>query len=289
MIEQETRRRRSGVASPAEPPPRGPWTLADIDYAAIDRQLVAGDVTLFEMVVLASFIEMGSDLYAHNLVAYFDDDPEVAQWLAQSWQHEELQHGAALRAYVERAWPDFDWRRAFDAFIDEYSKTCTVPDLEPARALELAARCVVEMGTATLYSALHAYVREPVLKDLAGRIYADEVRHYKHFYRYFRRYQACERHGRWRVGRTLGKRLFATRSDDGLCAYRQLWQATHPSEHAEVDGAYRAFVSRLGALARAHAPRELPIDMLLRPLQLPPALARGAKGIAGAMYHWWLR
>jgi hypothetical protein len=289
MIEQEGIQRRPGAAASTEPAPRGPWTLADVDYAAIDRELVAGDTTLFEMVVLASFIETGSDLYAHNLVAYFDDDAEVAQWLAKSWEHEEVQHGAALRAYVERAWPGFDWPRAFDAFIDEYSKTCTVPDLEPSRALELAARCVVEMGTATLYSALHAYVREPVLKDLVGRIYADEVRHYKHFYRYFRRYQARERHGRWRVGRTLGKRLFATRNDDGLCAYRHLWQATHPGEHAAADDAYRAFVNRMGTLARTYAPRELPVDMLLRPLQLPPALARGAKGVAGAMYRWWLR
>src|SRR5207302_2345432 len=169
------------------------------------------DPMLFQVVVLASFIETGSDLYAHNLVAYFDDDAEVAHWLAESWEHEEVQHGAALKIYAEHAWPGFDWQHAFDAFFDEYSRTCTVPDLEPARALELAARCVVEMGTATLYSALHAYAHEPVLKDLASRIYADEVRHYKHFYRYFRRYQQRERHGRLRLGRTLGKRLPATR------------------------------------------------------------------------------
>jgi hypothetical protein len=289
MMKPETTRPPARVPAPAELPSRGPWSLADIDYVAIDRPLVAGDATLFQIVALASFIETGSDLYAHNLVAYFDDDAEVAQWLAQSWEHEEVQHGAALRAYVERAWPDFDWRRAFDAFFDEYSQTCTVPDLEPARALELAARCVVETGTATLYSALHAYAREPVLKDLAGRIYADEVRHYKHFYRYFRRYQARERHGRWRVGRTLGKRLFATRNDDGLCAYRNLWRATHPGEHSGADHAYRAFVNRMGTLAHTYAPRELPIDMLLRPLQLPPVLSRGARSVAGAMYHWWLR
>ena len=60
-------------------------------------------------------------------------DPEVAGWLAQSWEHEEVQHGAALRAYVEHAWPDFDWRSVYDTF-SEYAKTCTLPDLEPSHA-----------------------------------------------------------------------------------------------------------------------------------------------------------
>jgi hypothetical protein len=171
-----------------------PWRISDIDYASIDRSRVVNDPLLFTLVTMASFVETGSDLYAHVLVSYFDEDPEVAGWLAQSWEHEEVQHGAALRSYVEHAWPDFDWQTVYDQFFEEYAKTCTLPDLEPTRGLELAARCVVEMGTATLYSSLHDYVQEPVLKDLAARIYADEVRHYKHFYRYFRRYQKREPH-----------------------------------------------------------------------------------------------
>jgi len=190
MVPEATVARRPLAAHPPTPlRPRAPWRLSDIDYGAIDRARVASDSTLFTLVTMASFVETGSDLYAHVLVSYFDQDPEVAGWLAQSWEHEEVQHGAALRAYVEHAWPDFDWQSVYDTFFEEYAKTCTLPDLEPSHALELAARCVVEMGTATLYSSLHDYVEEPVLKDLAARIYADEVRHYKHFYRYFRRYQ----------------------------------------------------------------------------------------------------
>jgi hypothetical protein len=267
---------------------RAPWRLSDIDYGAIDRAQVANDSTLFTLVTMASFVETGSDLYAHVLVSYFDHDPEVAGWLAQSWEHEEVQHGAALRAYVEHAWPDFDWQSVYDTFFEEYAKTCTLPDLEPSHALELAARCVVEMGTATLYSSLHDYVEEPVLKDLAARIYADEVRHYKHFYRYFRRYQQREGHGRWRVGRTLAKRMFASRDDDGYCAYRHVWRATHMGEGSSVERDYQAFLDRVGTLARRHAPRELPVDMLLRPLSLPAPALTGAKAVARALYRCWL-
>src|SRR5437588_7219703 len=102
---------------------RAPWRLSDIDYAAIDRTQVINDPTLLTLVTMASFVETGSNLYAHVLVSYFDEDPEVAGWLAQSWEHEEVQHGAALRKYVEHAWPDFDWPTVYDTFLQEYAKT----------------------------------------------------------------------------------------------------------------------------------------------------------------------
>ena len=288
MPESSVVRRPTSAHLPTRLRSRAPWRLSDIDYAAIDRSQVINDPTLLTLVTMASFVETGSDLYAHVLVSYFDDDPEVAGWLAQSWEHEEVQHGAALRKYVEHAWPDFDWRTVYDTFFEEYAKTCTLPDLEPSHGLELAARCVVEMGTATLYSSLHDYVQEPVLKDLAARIYADEVRHYKHFYRYFRRYQQREKHGRWRVGRTLAKRMFASRDDDGYCAYRHVWRATRTSKGSSVERDYQAFLDRVGTLARRHAPRELPVDMLLRPLQLPAPALSGAKAIARTIYRFWL-
>ena len=289
MVPEATVARRPLAARPPTPlRSRAPWRLSDIDYGAIDRAQVASDSTLFTLVTMASFVETGSDLYAHVLVSYFDQDPEVAGWLAQSWEHEEVQHGAALRAYVEHAWPDFDWQSVYDTFFEEYAKTCTVPDLEPSHALELAARCVVEMGTATLYSSLHDYVEEPVLKDLAARIYADEVRHYKHFYRYFRRYQQREGHGRLRVGRTLAKRMFASRDDDGYCAYRHVWRATRMGEGGSVERDYQAFLDRVGTLARRHAPRELPVDMLLRPLSLPALTLTAAKAVARTLYRCWL-
>jgi hypothetical protein len=41
---------------------------------------------------------------------------------------------------------------------------------------------VVESGTSSFYSALRDAAEEPVLKEIAGRIAADEFRHYKLFY-----------------------------------------------------------------------------------------------------------
>ena len=46
----------------------------------------------------------------------------------------------------------------------------------------MISRCVVESGTSSYYSAIRDATDEPVLKEIAGRIAADEYRHYKLFY-----------------------------------------------------------------------------------------------------------
>src|ERR1700682_6697651 len=104
MVPEATVAQRHIAARPPTPwRSRAPWRLSDIDYGAIDRARVANDSTLFTLVTMASFVETGSDLYAHVLVSYFDQDPEVAGWLAQSWEHEEVPQGAAPWAYAEKA------------------------------------------------------------------------------------------------------------------------------------------------------------------------------------------
>ncbi len=262
------------------------WSLPDIRFDAIERAAIADDVLAFRIVFLASLVETASDLYAGNLVEYFAGDDEVSRWLRESWEVEEVQHGRALRTYVERVWPDVDWQRTYDGFFAAYSRTCTVGQLEPARGLELAARCMVETGTATLYGALHHYAREPVLRDLAGRIYADEVRHYKHFYRYFRRYQERERHSRWRIGRTLFGRLVETRTGDGYYAYRELRSGNVTSaEGFEAD--YRAFIRSFASFVRQHAPRDMTIRMGLKPLALPASLEDWLSRHGEPIYALW--
>src|SRR5262249_59227737 len=47
---------------------------------------------------------------------------------------------------------------------------------------EMISRCVVESGTSSYYSAIRDATDEPVLKEIAGRIAADEYRHYKLFF-----------------------------------------------------------------------------------------------------------
>lgn len=245
------------------------WRIADLDFSRIDLQRVRNDENTFYLVACASFVESGSDLYTQNLLDFFGDNPEVARWLREQWEPEELQHGAALRAYVEHVWPEFDWQRAYDSFLAEYAGYCKVELLEPTKALEMAARCVVETGTATYYRALSRSVKEPVLRDLAARISADEVNHYKHFYRYFREYRAREGVGRSRVLATLSKRTLEMRNEDADCAIRHVLRFHDPARAGDT-ARLKALSSRMSATVRTNLTPEMTLKMIMRPLELSP-------------------
>jgi uncharacterized membrane protein len=85
---------------------------------------------LFFLLCSSSFVESGSDLYTQNLVDHFAGDEELQTWLSQHWEHEELQHGRALAAYVRTVWPEFDWDTGFTAFWNDYGAVCTSEQLE---------------------------------------------------------------------------------------------------------------------------------------------------------------
>lgn len=251
--------------------PSLPWTLESLDLSGIDYARVRHNEELFFLLCSSSFVESGSDLYTHNLVAHFSGDEELQTWLSQHWEHEELQHGRALAAYVRAVWPEFDWDKGFAAFWTEYGAVCTAEQLEDSRGLELAARCVVETGTASLYRALHEITDEPVLRQLTGHIKSDEVRHFKYFYQHFRRYREHEGLGRYKVFRAVLKRVNEIRSEDSDIALRHVFEQCYPQHKGDRE-AFRKVAGKAQDLLRRHIPAEMTVKMLLKPLDFPPRL-----------------
>jgi hypothetical protein len=247
------------------------WKIEDLDFSRIVRERIQSDETLFYLACSASFIESGSELYTQNLIGFFEGDEEVTRWLREHWEQEELQHGKALRAYVEHVWPDFDWEPAFRGFIDDYRSYCTVETLARTRGLEMCARCVVETGTATYYRALAKSTTEPVFADLAMRIAADEVHHYKHFYRYFRRYRAQERLGRPRVLGTLLRRAWELKNEDAECAIRHIAKS-RDADRANDPAFTQDMSSRMSRTVGRNLTPGFTLKMFMRPLELPASV-----------------
>lgn len=250
-----------------------PWSMDAIRYSDIARDAVEDDALLFQIVASASFIEITSDLYTENLIEYFRDDPELVDWLAQHWEPEELQHGAALKRYVETAWPEFDWQRAYAGFFAEYSRCCSLENLAPTRALEMVARCVVETGTASFYRMLAEAAPEPILHQIASNIAADEVRHYKNFYYFFRRYRASEHPGRTAVLKTLWDRAQEVDTEDAYIAFKHVFRVSNPeAEFQPAD--YETFRTGVRRMGREYFPYDMALKMFLKPLGLAPAIGR---------------
>lgn len=92
------------------------WLVNELPFDRVERDRVVGDVDLFYFLAGASFVEITSDLYTRSLIAFYTGDEAVVDWLRHEWEPQELQHGRALRRYVEAAWPEFDWAGAYADF-----------------------------------------------------------------------------------------------------------------------------------------------------------------------------
>jgi hypothetical protein len=264
------------------------WTLDNIPLDKIDLAKVRDREDLFYMVTAASFVEITSDLYSANLASFFEDDPEITEWLTTQWEAEEVRHGVSLRSYVNAVWPEFDWEAAYKAFFDDYSRLCSFEQYESRRELEMVARCVVETGTATFYQTLASEASEPVLVGIAMRIRAEEINHYKHFYHYFLKLSAIQAPSRFQVIATLRRRLFEARKDDAECALWHVFSKRNPSA-IQDKVQFEALCKQLGNQIQLQYPIKMAARMLLKPLDLPTGVSRMIEGSVARYAGWVLR
>ena len=229
-----------------------PWRLEDLPLDRIDFTRIRGREDMLFVLAAASFVEYASDTYAGNL-ATFVGEPDMAEWLSERWEPEEVQHGRALRAYVEAVWPAFDWEAAYARFFDEYKLLCGTEGYASSRGLEMAARCIVETGTSTIYRALRDLADEPVLKRLCEHIRSDEVRHYKHFLQFFDRFDAHEKNGRYRIVAELKSRLVEARHSDAEIGLWHAFALVYP-RRARDGERFVAMQSRVARMVRPHYP-----------------------------------
>ena len=193
------------------------WTLDDIPWAAFDPSKV--DLEILKVVKAAAMVEHNGGDYAAYLCNVFQDDPEF-QHVARLWAEEEVQHGKALAAWAKLADPAFEFEAGFKRFTDGFKiETGARASIRGSRAGELVARCIVETGTSSYYTALKDAVDEPVLKEICRNIAADEHRHYKLFYDHLRRYLKIEKIGRWKRLLVALSRIRESEDDELAYAY----------------------------------------------------------------------
>ena len=160
------------------------WTMDDIHWSLFDPSKV--DPTLLAAVKSAALVEYNAPDYVTYLKRVFADGSPANLASIEQWGREEAKHGRALGRWAEMADPDFRLDEAFARFRKGYTPAHFVPErdgsVRGSRRGEMIARCVVESGTSSYYSAIRDASDEPVLKEIAGRIAADEYRHYKLFY-----------------------------------------------------------------------------------------------------------
>jgi len=250
------------------------WTLDDIDWHRFDPGLV--DPEIVALVKSAAMVERNGDDYARYLKSIFADDPDFKA-AADHWAIEEVQHGDALGRWASLADPTFDYSGCFARYRAGYQIDVRADaSSRGSRSGELVARCIVETGTSTYYTALADASAEPVLVQVCRLIAADEYRHFKLFYDHLRRYLAREnlsRFGRFQVA--LGR---ATESEDDELAFA--YHVSNEPEGASYDHqrCIAGYMGRaMGFYRQPHLDRAM--GMMFKAVGLPP---RGIlSGLAG--------
>jgi hypothetical protein len=254
-----------------------------IDEVAWDRFDPAGvDHTLLPLVKAAAMVERNGTDYAVYLNRVFGDDPDFRQ-AADHWAQEEVQHGDALGRWAMLADPAWDYRSAFARYRAGYTLPLDAEaSIRGSRTGELIARCMVETGTSSYYTALAEAAKEPVLQQICRHIAADEYRHFKLFYDHMRRYLARENLGLWRRLRIAAGRIGESEDDELAYAWHCGNEPEGQSyEHARCTAAY---MGRAIAFYRfRHVERGM--GMIFKAVGLPP---RGRLSDLSAKGAWRL-
>ena len=213
------------------------WSPDQIAWSAFAPDRLTPD--MLKVVKAAAMVERNAGDYTAYLANIFRNDPDFVVVVDQ-WRAEEVQHGEVLGRYAEMADPDFVFQTRFQRFIDGYRIPIDEQiSVRGSLTGELLARCIVETGTSTYYSALRDATTEPVLKEICHRIAGDEFRHYKTFYTRMKHYVGAERIGVLRRALVAVGRIRET--DDDELAFA--WHAANdpldaPYDHARCNRDY---------------------------------------------------
>jgi hypothetical protein len=257
------------------------WRIDEVGWDQFDRSKI--DPEIVAIVKAAAMVERNGTDYGTYLNRVFSDDPAFCA-AATNWSVEEVQHGDALGRWAMLADPTWDFETAFARYRAGYKLPLLAAEnsVRGSRTGELIARCMVETGTSSYYSALADAAQEPVLQQVCRLIAADEFRHFKLFYDHLRRYLTRERIGlptRLRIA--LG-RIGETEDDELAYAFYCGNQPEGaPYHHAPNIAGYMS--RAMGFYRYRHMERA--VGMILKAIGLPP---RGRFSQAAAWGAWRL-
>ena len=256
------------------------WRIEEVSWDRFDPTKL--DPEIVALVKAAALVERNGVDYGTYLNRVFVDDPEFCR-AADRWSVEEVQHGDTLGRWAMLADPTWNFEAAFTRYKEGYHLPLLDADasVRGSRTGELIARCMVESGTSSYYSALGDAAEEPVLRDVCRLIAADEFRHFKLFYDHMKRYL-----GRERIGILQRMRIALSRigeSEDDELAYAFYCGNSAPEAAYRHEQAIAGYMSRAMTMYR-YKHLERAVGMILKAIGLKP---RGRLSGLAAQGAWW--
>ena len=149
------------------------WKMSDIPFDAIEDD--KAPPALIELIRANAAAELTTWTATNQFIHSFSDDVDFRQWMTV-WLYEETKHPQALMRWLKHFGESFDTE-----FFLEGRKTYPFMN---SKMGTLVFNILSEMEAATYYLSVFRNVQEPVLKQIAKNLAADEARHASSFYLY---------------------------------------------------------------------------------------------------------
>lgn len=214
------------------------WALEDIPWN--DFSPDRASAALLPLVKAASLVEANAADYRDYLCNVFSGDDRACSQF-RNWAVEEEQHGAALAQWASRVDPAFNFKEAVDRFRDGF-RIPVESDSSVRGSLsgEMLARCMVETGTNSFYTALANATDEPALKFICNKIADDEMAHFWLFHSHMRRHLDEEDLSFNQRLRIALSRIAETEDDELAYAWYAANNSGEPYNRRHHGGAYHS-------------------------------------------------
>lgn len=227
------------------------WKFEDINWSLFDQSKVNPEI--LRVIKAGSVIEHNGADYGRYLKNVFREDPIFLKEI-DPWSQDEIKHGRVLAEWVKLADPSYNFEDRFKVYVEGFPiDTEANESIRGSCASELLTRCMVEIGTSSFYSAVKDATDEPLLKQIAGKIAADELRHYKLFYTHFQRHQAQEKLGFFKRFKIAVSRILENEDEELAFAYYTANEEKGPFDCAHYTKVYGQVVYNL--YQRTHVER----------------------------------
>ncbi|MES2562586.1 MAG: hypothetical protein V4637_07650 [Pseudomonadota bacterium] len=237
----------------------------------IHSLLVRANAPLFYSVAVASLLEATSSQCAQRLLHLVREDAALSTWVADVWLPGKVARSQALRDYVERKWPEFDWARASEQHLAR--ATANGGGVGPRHAIaahELLSRCMAAAQSGLFYRVLAGWADDAELGEMLSAMAHGEAQSLDVFRGAYEARARTQRVGftlAWRMARACVRTArdmhvqLAFRAISAQCGANMSFPAL----------SYADFLARLRLIIQRHGAIGLQGRVLLSGWKNPPA------------------
>jgi hypothetical protein len=196
------------------------WTPDSLAWDRFEPESLDSDLT--DVIGGLALVESRSALYGNYLLrvlqSRFAAQPHWPERIS-NWQAEEHQHGDALQRWMRLARGDRAVDEALARYLRDVSYHQGDESVRGTVENELVCRCTIEALATTLYRALAARAREPVLVAILRHLAADEARHFRMFFDLLEEERALHGQHLFSSATSMFRRLRALDDEQIMYAY----------------------------------------------------------------------